>query len=68
MADCPEPQAPDAEIADASDESGTSSSSGDDDVEVHVDPADMESMIKLEADLEANPNLYDSHIKVHVCS
>jgi len=38
-----------------------SSSSGDD---VAVAPADMELMMKLEAELEENQNLYDTHVKV----
>ena len=41
--------------------SDDSSSSGDD---VAVAPADMELMMKLEAELEENQNLYDTHVKV----
>lgn len=41
------------------------SDTSDSDVEeLEVEPADMEALIKLEADLSANPNLYDSHIQV----
>ena len=47
---------------DPSDSSSKSSSGSDEEVE--VDHADMQRMMKLEADLEANPHLYDTHIQV----
>ena len=50
---------------DDDDDSDSDSSSDDDQDEIEVNPADMELLVKLEADLEANPNLYDSHVKVH---
>ena len=49
---------------DDDDSDSDDSSSSDEDQEIEVDPADMELLVKLEADLEANPNLYDSHVKV----
>ena len=58
---------PDADIlvVDGEDDSEDSdSSSSSDDQEIEVDAADMEQLMKLEADLEGNPNLYDSHVKV----
>ena len=45
---------------------GTSSSSDSesDFEEIDASPEEMDQMMQLETDLQANPNLYDSHIQV----
>ncbi|GAX74832.1 hypothetical protein CEUSTIGMA_g2278.t1 [Chlamydomonas eustigma] len=50
-----------ADIIEADDDDADSESS--DDVEIEVDPTVMEHLMRLEAELESNPNLYDTHIK-----
>jgi hypothetical protein len=55
----------DAEAMDASgsDQSGSSSDSDSDSV-VDMDPSDMQQLMQLEADLKANPYVYDIHLQV----
>lgn len=48
--------------------SDTNSDSDSDFEEVDATPEDMDLMMRLETDLQANPNLYDSHIQVSVWS
>ena len=40
------------------------SSSSDSDDGMELAPADMEALMKLEGELEGNPNLYDTHVQV----
>lgn len=50
------------------DDSDARSESDSDFEEVDASPEDMELMMRLETDLQANPNLYDSHVQVSVRS
>ena len=54
------------EVADAvmEDPDDGSSDSESDFEEVEVSEEDMETISKLETELEANPNLYDKHVEV----
>ena len=54
------------EVADAvmADPDDGSSDSESDFEEVEVSEEDMETISKLESELEANPNLYDKHVEV----
>ena len=45
-------------------DSSPSDDSDSDFVEVEASPEDMELMMQLENDLQANPNLYDLHVQV----
>lgn len=54
--------AADADMADASSEDGSSSDS--DFEEIELSPEDAKLLMKLEQQLAANPNLYDSHVQV----
>lgn len=45
------------------DDSDARSESDSDFEEVDASPEDMELMMRLETDLQANPNLYDSHVQ-----
>lgn len=47
-------------------DSSSSDDSDSDFEEVEASPEDMELMMQLETDLQANPNLYDSHVQVSV--
>lgn len=49
--------------ASGSDPSGSSSDSDSDSV-VDMDPSDMQQLMQLEADLKANPYVYDIHLQV----
>ncbi len=51
----------DATMVDLDDESSDSESDFE---EVEVSEEDMETISKLESELEANPNLYDKHVEV----
>ena len=44
--------------------SSSSDDSDSDFEEVEASPEDMELMMQLESDLQANPNLYDFHVQV----
>ena len=57
--------AADADMADASSEDGSSSDS--DFEEIELSPEDAKLLMKLEQQLAANPNLYDSHVQVRLC-
>ncbi len=46
-------------------ESSSLTSSDDSEDEVVIDSADMEKMIQMQTDLEANPKLYETHIQVN---
>ena len=52
--------------ADAREASSSADSSDSDFEEVDATPEEMELMTQLEADLETNPNLYDSHVQVPI--
>lgn len=60
-----EVQAPEAMEEDIdNDDDGSDSDDDSDFEEVEVSTEDMALITKLEADLEANPNLYDLHLQV----
>ena len=48
--------------------SDKTSDSDSDFEEVDATPEDVDLMMRLETDLQANPNLYDSHVQVSVWS
>ena len=50
---------------DLSDAGDVSSDSDSDFEEVDASPEDMDLMMHLETSLQANPNLYDSHVQVN---
>lgn len=58
MAEAPEQRDYDMEHDDSD------SSDTDSEEEVDIDPKDMNRIMTMESDLEANPNAYDNHIQV----
>lgn len=53
------------EPQDTQQDSSSSDDSDDSDFEeVEASPEDMDLMMQLESDLQANPNLYDPHVQV----
>ena len=55
-----------AEAPEAMDVSSSDDSSDSEFEELDASPEDMELLMKLETDLQANPNLYDSHVQVQL--
>lgn len=55
-----------AEAPEAMDVSSSDDSSDSEFEELDATPEDMELLMKLETDLQANPNLYDSHVQVQL--
>lgn len=61
----PDLEQEDEDVSDSEDDSEESSSSGDDsDEDLDIDPATAQEVMNIEAELEANPTLYEKHLEV----